>query len=205
MPITVIDHPLAKVLITQLRDKSTGNEAFRSACRNITRLLALEATRSLNFKSAKVETPLEVTEGAEWIQGITIIPIIRAGIAMVEPILEIYPKATVGYVGLERDESTAIASNYYQKVSNLKDHKAIIVDPMLATGGSLLQAIEICQKSGAQDITVVTIIAAPEGVEAVQSRYPDIPIFTAVLDRELNENKYILPGLGDFGDRLYNT
>ncbi|MCZ6674359.1 MAG: uracil phosphoribosyltransferase [Verrucomicrobia bacterium] len=205
MPIHLIDHPLAKVLITQLRDKETPSESFRTACRKITQLLFIEATRSLPTNPYKVSTPLEETEANIWAKEMTIIPVIRAGIGMVESILSFFPNATVGYVGLERDEETAIARNYYRKVPSLKGRKAFIVDPMLATGGSTLQAIEICLEEGTQDITVVTIISAPEGVEAIENNYPDIDIYTAALDRQLNEQKFILPGLGDFGDRLYNT
>jgi uracil phosphoribosyltransferase len=205
MPLHVISHPLASILITQLRDKDTSGESFRTGCRKITQLLMIEASRSITTKQIAVTTPLEETEGTSWATDLTIIPIIRAGIAMVEPTIELFPNAVVGYVGLERDEETAIARNYYRKVPSLKGRKAFIVDPMLATGGSILQTIEICLEEGTEDITVVTIISAPEGVEAIQSIHPEIPVYTAVLDRELNDQKYILPGLGDFGDRLFNT
>jgi uracil phosphoribosyltransferase len=205
MPLKIIDHPLAKVLITQLRDINTTSEKFRRAARKITQLLMIEATSEIATKPIQVKTPMETTMGAEWAQEMTIIPIIRAGISMVEPTIELFPSAIVGYVGLERDEETAIARNYYRKVPPLQNRRTIIVDPMLATGGSILQTIDICLEEGATDICVVTIISAPEGVEAIQTPHPEIPIFTAALDRELNEKKYILPGLGDFGDRLFNT
>lgn len=205
MPLHLIHHPLAKVLISQLRDKNTGGEHFRTASRKITQLLLIEATRTLSTHSIRVTTPLEETEGVIAHESLTFIPIIRAGIAMVEPALDLYPHASIGYIGLERDEETAIARNYYRKVPNLHGRKTFIIDPMLATGGSLLQAIETCLNAGAKDITVITVIAAPEGVEIIGKRFPDIPIFTAALDRELNRNKYILPGLGDFGDRHFNT
>ena len=205
MPLHVSNHPLASILTTQLRNKDTSGESFRTACRKITQLLMIEASQPLPIKSSSVTTPLEETVGYSWAKELTIIPIIRAGIAMVEPTIDLFPEAVVGYVGLERNEKTAIARNYYRKVPHLKGRAIMIVDPMLATGGSILQTIEICLEEGAQDITVVTIISSPEGVEAIQKTYPDIQIFTATLDRELNNQKYILPGLGDFGDRLFNT
>tara|TARA_B100001123_G_scaffold158660_1_gene183453 strand:- start:3972 stop:4589 length:618 start_codon:yes stop_codon:yes gene_type:complete len=205
MSLQIVDHPLARVLISQLRNKDTLSPTFRKACRNITQMLILEATKTMSTRPVEIETPLESTEGSIWDEYITLIPIIRAGIAMVDPILEIFPEASVGYLGLERDEETTVARNYYRKIPHLKNQTAIIVDPLLATGGSLLQAIEICRKEGAEKILIVTILAAPEGVEAVSQKHPDITIITAVMDRELNQQKYILPGLGDFGDRLFNT
>lgn len=205
MSLHLIDHPLAKILITQLRDKDTKAESFRNASRRITQLLMIEATRGLATESCTVTTPMEETEGDLWAHDITIVPIIRAGIAMAGPALDFFPNATVGYIGLERNESTALANNYYCKLASVKGRKIYVVDPMLATGGSTMQAIEMCRQAGAEDITVVTIISSPEGVEAVLKTNPDITIFTASLDRKLDERKYILPGLGDFGDRLYNT
>ena len=205
MPLNIIDHPLAQVLISHLRNKDTQAEAFRKSSLVITHLLMFEATRSLPVQTGRIATPLEETDGTSWVKEITIVPVIRAGISMVGPALDIFPNATVGYVGLERNEDTAIANSYYCKIPNLAGRKTFIVDPMLATGGSTLQAIRMCQKAGADDISVVTIVSAPEGVEDVLKSHPDLSIFTAALDRELNEKKFILPGLGDFGDRLYNT
>lgn len=205
MPVHVIDHPLAKVLISQLRDVDTEGEAFRLAARKITQLLLIEATRNLPLASGRVSTPLEETEAYTWAKELTIVPIIRAGISMAEPALDLFPSAVVGFVGLERDEATAVARSYYSKVPPLAGRKTMIVDPMLATGGSTLQAIESCKENQADDLCVVTIISSPEGVEAIQSQHPDIQLYTATVDRELNDKKYILPGLGDFGDRLYNT
>ncbi|MCB1120763.1 MAG: uracil phosphoribosyltransferase [Verrucomicrobiae bacterium] len=205
MALHLIDHPLAQVLITQLRNKTTPADAFRLASRRITQLLMIEATRTLRTRTVQVTTPLEETKGVTWMDTLTIIPIIRAGISMVEPIVDLFPHVVVGYVGLERDEDTAIAHNYYRKVPPLHDGRTFIVDPMLATGGSILQTLEICREEGAEKVTVVTIIASPEGVAAIESRFPDVEIYTASLDRELNQKKYILPGLGDFGDRLFNT
>ncbi len=205
MPLHIIDHPLAKVLISQLRNVNTEGESFRLAARKITHILLIEATRNIPLSKGRVSTPLEETEAYTWAKEITFVPIIRAGISMTEPALDLFPSAAVGFVGLERDEDTAIARSYYRKVPPLVGRKTFIVDPMLATGGSTLQAIESCQQNQADDLSVVTIISSPEGVEAIQKKHPEISVYTATLDRELNEKKYILPGLGDFGDRLYNT
>ena len=205
MPIQIIDHPIARVLISQLRNKKTSSEAFRAASRKITQVLILEATRTLQTDSYFVETPIEEATGYKLSNRITFVPIIRAGISMVEPALDMIPGATVGYVGLERDEETAIARTYYKKLPRLSGQKTFIIDPMLATGGSTLQAIELCKKQNSEDITVISIISAPEGIAAVKACHPEINIYTAALDRELNEKKFILPGFGDFGDRLYNT
>ncbi|MDG2170389.1 MAG: uracil phosphoribosyltransferase [Opitutales bacterium] len=205
MPVHVIDHPLAKVLISQLRDLGTEGEAFRLAAHKITQLLLIEATRDLPLATGRVSTPLEETEAYTWAKEITIVPIIRAGISMAEPALDLFPSAVVGFVGLERDEATAVARSYYCKVPPLAGRKTMIVDPMLATGGSTLKAIESCKQNQADDISVVTIISSPEGAKAIQTKHPEINLYTATVDRELNDKKYILPGLGDFGDRLYNT
>lgn len=205
MPLTVIDHPLGKVLISILRDTNTDAEAFRTAARKITQLLMIEATRGLPLAQGTVATPLEETTAHKWSQDITIVPIIRAGISMAEPALDLFPSATIGFLGMERDEETAIARQYYNKVPPLAGRKTFIVDPMLATGGSTLMAIDACLEQGAEDLCIVTIISSPEGIKAIEDQHPNMPIFTATLDRELNANKFILPGLGDFGDRLYNT
>ena len=205
MPLTVIDHPLAKVLISRLRDTNTDPESFRLAARKITQLLMIEATRDLPLDEGTVTTPLEETVSYSWAKDLTIVPIIRAGISMAEPAIDLFPSATVGFLGMERDEETAVARKYYAKVPPLDGRKTFIVDPMLATGGSTLMAIEACLEQGADDLGIVTIISSPEGVQAVEEQYPDVPIVTATLDRELNASKFILPGLGDFGDRLYNT
>lgn len=205
MALHVIDHPLARVLITRLRNRETSSESFRMACRGITQLLIIEATKSMPVTRCHIHTPLEKADGFGWPMDIAIIPIIRAGISMTDPILEFFPSAVVGFVGLERDEETAIARAYYRNIPSMKGRKVFIVDPMLATGGTALQTVGFCLGEGAGDMALITIIAAPEGVEAVEGRYPELSIYTAALDRELDGQKYILPGLGDFGDRLFNT
>ena len=205
MPLTLVDHPLAGVLITQLRDKDTPQATFRDCCEKLTYLLIIEATRSFATENTLVTTPLEVAEGVRWQREMTIVAILRAGIGMVDPIHKFFPHAAVGYVGLERDEATAIASRYYCKLPSLENRYVLMVDPMLGTGGTALQAIEICRQHGATDIALINMFAAPEGIEALREKYPTLPVYAAVLDRELNANKFLLPGLGDFGDRLFNT
>lgn len=205
MEVHELDHPLARVIISQLRDKTTDSAAFRSACKIVTQLLALEATRTLKTKTTQVTTPLENCEGADWETGLTIVPIIRAGVGMVEPILDFFPHATVGYIGMERDEETAKARSYYWKVPEPGNNHMLVVDPMLATGGSAIQTISRCIDNGATSISMLAIIASPEGVAALKAEHSGVNLFVAKIDRQLNEQKYILPGLGDFGDRLYNT
>ena len=205
MPLTLVDHPLVDVLITHLRNKDTRQASFRDCCEKLTYLLIFEATRSFATEKIPVTTPLEVTDGVAWQREITIVAILRAGIGMVRPIQKFFPHAAVGYIGLERDEATAIAHQYYCKLPNLENRSVLIVDPMLGTGGSAMQAIEICRQHGAMDITLINMFAAPEGIETIEKKYPAIPIYAAVLDRELNAHKYLIPGVGDFGDRLFDT
>ncbi|MCR6655273.1 MAG: uracil phosphoribosyltransferase [Opitutus sp.] len=201
----VLQHPLAAHVITHLRDKTTKPATFRTLCYQITLLLAIEATRSLTTEDKLIETPLEPVTGRVLSGNLAVVPILRAGLGMVQPFLDIFPDTTVGYIGLERDHETAVARSYYCKLPPLKDGHVMLVDPMLATGGSAVQAIDVVRASGARAITLVSIVSAPEGVALVENHHPAVPIFTAALDRELNARKYILPGLGDFGDRLYGT
>lgn len=203
----ILDHPLAAHVITHLRDKTTKPATFRTLCYQISLLLAIEATRDLPTENKTVETPLEAVVGQVLShQPLVVVPILRAGLGMVQPFLDMFPDASVGYIGMERDHSTAVARHYYSKIPELTDNsRVLIVDPMLATGGSAVQAISVLQSKGAQNISLLSIVASPEGVAAVKQEFPELPIFTAVLDRQLNAQRYILPGLGDFGDRLYGT
>jgi uracil phosphoribosyltransferase len=205
MPIHIVEHPLAKHLVTHLRDTTTRPALFRTISNHLTVLLALEATRDLPTRTRPVETPLETVEGTILDKGLIVVPILRAGLGMLGPIVELFPEVTVGYIGLARDETTAIASPYYCKLPPIRDRVTLIVDPMLATGGSACQAITAVKEAGATDIRLVCVVAAPEGVQAVEAQHPDVAIIGAALDRELNDRKYILPGLGDYGDRLYGT
>jgi uracil phosphoribosyltransferase len=199
-------HPLIQHYLTILRDRSTPTAEFRRASSGITRVLMMEASKQLDLETLTVQTPLEATEGAEIALPVVLVPILRAGLGMLDVAMEIIPNSTVGYIGLERDESTAVASCYYSKVPDMNAAKHVfLLDPMLATGGSAAQSIERLKELGAQRITMVCIISAPEGVQVMETAYPDVDIITGVIDRELDENKYIRPGLGDFGDRLFGT
>jgi uracil phosphoribosyltransferase len=201
----LLQHPLALHVMTHLRDQTTKPALFRTLTHRITLLLALEATRDLATEEKPIETPLEPTTGRVLAKPLAVVPILRAGLGMVDPFLDLFPDVSVGYVGLERDHLTAIAHSYYCKLPPLAGRRVLVVDPMLATGGSAVQALDIVKAAGARDLALICIVAAPEGVALVAQRHPEVPVFTAALDRELNATKYILPGLGDFGDRLYGT
>ncbi|MCU0794069.1 MAG: uracil phosphoribosyltransferase [Opitutaceae bacterium] len=201
----VLTHPLATHVLTRLRDRTTEPASFRALAHQVGLLLALEATRDLPLRSYAVNTPLEPHTGGLLAEPLVVVPILRAGLGMVQPWLDLFPDVSVGYVGLERDHQTAQARSYYCKLPPLAGRRVLCVDPMLATGGSAVQALDLLREQGAADLALVVIVASPAGVAAVEAKHPDVPIFTAALDRELNPQKYILPGLGDFGDRLYGT
>ena len=202
----VLNHPLAAHVITHLRDKTTKPATFRTLCYQISLLLAVEATRTLATEEKSIETPLEPMTGRVLTaQPLVVVPILRAGLGMVQPFLDIFPDVSVGYIGLERDHTTAVARSYYCKLPEVAGRRVMLVDPMLATGGSAVKAIDVVRAQGGTDITLVSIVSSPEGVAEVEQHHPGLPIFTAALDRGLNAKKYILPGLGDFGDRLYGT
>lgn len=203
--LRILDHPLAAHILAQLRDRATSPASFRILAQQISLLLALEATRDLATRAHPVETPLEKISGRLLAKPLVVVPILRAGLGMVQPFTDFFPDVSVGYVGLERDHATAIARSYYQKLPPLAGKRVLVVDPMLATGGSAVQALDLLRTEGATELSFVCIVSCPEGVRAVESAHPEVPIFTAALDRELNAQKYILPGLGDFGDRLYGT
>lgn len=201
----LLDHALARHVVTHLRDRTTKPVTFRNLANQIGLMLALEATRDLPTRLKPVETPLETTEGEVLGRGLVVVPILRAGLGMLQPYTDLFPECSVGYIGLERDHTTAVARSYYCKLPELAGKRVLCVDPMLATGGSAVQALTVLKTAGATDLRLVCIVSAPEGIAAVEHAHPDVPILTAAIDRELNENKYILPGLGDFGDRLYGT
>lgn len=205
MPIHILDHPLAGHLLAGLRDRSTPPERFRRLAHNLTTLLIVEATKSLPVREASVETPLEPCDVQVLGKGLAVVPVLRAGLGMLEPIVDLFPDVAVGYVGLERHHDTAIAHSYYCKLPRLEDRYTLCVDPMLATGGSAAQAVSLIKAAGASHVIMVSVVAAPEGVARFEAAHPEVPVHTAALDRALNEKKYILPGLGDFGDRLYGT
>jgi len=204
--LTVLDNPIVKRDITILRNKLTTEEGFRTALARIAFALSIEITKTFDMKTIKVETPLETTDGYELSKQIVIVPILRAGLSMVEPFLKMMPNAKVGHIGLQRDEETLQPVDYYFKAPKALDKsKTIVVDPMLATGGSASAAFTYLKEKGANDLVFASIIAAPEGYEKMKIDHPDVPVFTASLDRELNEKGYIVPGLGDAGDRNYGT
>jgi len=201
----ILDHPLAGHLLAGLRHRETPPERFRRLAKTLTTLLVVEATKAVPTRKQTIETPLESCEVDVLDGGLAVVPVLRAGLGMLEPIVELFPDVAVGYVGLERHHDTAIAHSYYCKLPQLEDRFTLCVDPMLATGGSASQAISLIKAAGAKQVVMVSVVAAPEGVAKLESAHPEIEIFTAALDRGLNEKKYILPGLGDFGDRLYGT
>jgi uracil phosphoribosyltransferase len=204
--LRVLEHPLASHIVTHLRDKTTKPATFRALAYQLTLMLAIDATRDLATEEKTVETPLESATGRVLAhQPIVVVAILRSGVSMVQPFLDIFPDVSVGYVGLERDHVTAVARNYYCKLPPLAGRRIFVVDPMLATGGSAAQAIDVVKRNGGAAPRLVCIIAAPEGVAEVARHHKDVSVHVGVLDRALNERRYILPGLGDFGDRLYGT
>jgi uracil phosphoribosyltransferase len=205
--LTVIDHPLIRHKLHLLRDRATPKKLFRELVDEIAMLMAYEVTRDLVVEEVEVETPLERTT-AHRIAGkkLCVVPVLRAGLGMVEAVLRLVPSARVGHVGMSRDEESLEPVEYYFKVpAESEVRRFIVVDPMLATGGSAAAAIQGLKARGAEHITLMVLVAAPEGVRRLGEEHPDVPIFAAALDRELNEHGYILPGLGDAGDRLFGT
>jgi uracil phosphoribosyltransferase len=200
-----VEHPLIEDVLARLRDESTGPEEFRRLTKQATTLLAFAASRDLPLRSVCVRTPLEEAEVKRLDADVALVPVLRAGMGMLEVMLQLFPRAAVGYVGLERDETTAVARQYYRKLPPLSDRFVFLLDPMLATGGSAAAAISILKEQGARHIRLLSIVAAPEGVERLAAECPEVDVYTAALDRELDATKYIVPGLGDFGDRLYGT
>jgi len=199
-------HPLVQHYLTILRDRKTTASEFRRCCKGITEVIMVEAAKLLSLDPVEVTTPLETTNGARLSPGVVFVPILRAGLGMLDPAMGIIPGSSVGYIGLERNEDTAEASCYYAKMPDLSESSQVFVlDPMLATGGSAVQCVEQIKAHGAKKVNMVCIIAAPEGIAAFEAAHPDVPIVAGKIDRELNDQKYILPGLGDFGDRLFNT
>ncbi|WP_422485116.1 uracil phosphoribosyltransferase [Gudongella sp. DL1XJH-153] len=205
--VVVMDHPLIKHKLTMLRDKNTGSKDFRELVTEISTLMAYEVTRDFPLQDIEIETPI-TTMMSPIIAGkkVGLIPILRAGLGMVDGMLSLIPAAKVGHVGLYRDPETLQAVEYYCKLpQDVAERDLIVLDPMLATGVSAISAIKFLEKSGAKNIKLVCLIAAPEGVKAVQKSAPDVDIYLASLDEKLNDHAYIVPGLGDAGDRLFGT
>jgi uracil phosphoribosyltransferase len=205
--LVVLDHPLIQHKLSHLRDVSTPKKRFKELVDEIANLMAFESTRGLAVEEVRVQTPLETTTGRR-ISGkkLVVVPILRAGLGMVEGILRLIPSARVGHIGLYRDEETLTPVEYYFKIPDHPERRDfILLDPMLATGGSASAAVRYLKDKGAESIRFMCVVAAPEGVSRLLEDHPDVKVFAAALDRELNEDGYIMPGLGDAGDRLFGT
>ena len=202
----IVHHPLVHDALATLRDASTTPQTFRHMAMRISLLLATEATRDVPSASVRVQTPLGPADGRRVRDGVVVVPVLRAGLGMLDAVLELIPTARVGHIGLQRDEMTAVASQYYSKLpAGLSGSFVLMIDPMLATGGSAVAALDLIRRAGASHIRMICIVAAPEGIALVEQHHPDVHIYTPVIDQGLNEHKFIVPGLGDFGDRLYGT
>lgn len=205
--VIVTDHPLIQHKLTLMRDKNTGSKDFRQLLTEITMLMGYEITRNLPLEDAEIETPV-VKATCKVLQGkkLGIVPILRAGLGMVDGLVNLIPAAKIGHVGLYRDPETLQPVEYYCKLpQDINEREMLIVDPMLATGGSAVAAIDVLKKKGATNIKLVNLVAAPEGIEEVKKYHPDVDIYVAAIDEKLNDHGYIVPGLGDAGDRLFGT
>jgi len=204
---TVLNHPLIQHKLTLIRDKNVGTKEFREVANEIAELMVYEITRDLPLEDVEVETPMGKTIQKQLAgKKLAVVPILRAGLGMVDGVLELIPAAKVGHIGMYRDETTLKPHEYFVKMpTDIDQRDLFIVDPMLATGGSAIMAIDALKKRGAQSMRLVVLVAAPEGVKAVQEAHPDVDIYSAALDERLNEEGYIVPGLGDAGDRLFGT
>lgn len=204
--VHLITHPFVHDALATLRDASTPPDIFRRVARRMSLLIAAEVLKEIPTVEGTVETPLGSAYARRVHARVTLVPVLRAGLGMIDGILDLLPSTRVGHIGLQRDETTAQAMRYYVKLPpDLANDVVLITDPMLATGGSAVAAIELLREAGACDLRFVCIVAAPEGIAAIERRFPDVPIYTPVVDRELNAHKFIVPGLGDFGDRLFGT
>ncbi len=202
----VITHPLLSQCLTVLRDKKSGMVAFRKASSIASQILFFEATKSLSMRAVSVSTPLAKTKAFQVRDELVMVPILRAGLAMLSAVEDLVPEAPVGFVGLRRDEKTAVAQRYYENIPDkLLKREIIVLDPMLATGGTLDETVTLLERRGARKIRCVSIVAAPEGITRMNQRHPKVELFTAAIDRKLNAKKFIVPGLGDFGDRYFGT
>lgn len=205
MPLHVSKHPLVADCLAGLRDAGTPPDEFRVLSNKIIAMLVYEATRELPTRRSTVRTPLREAEATLIDAEVVAIPVLRAGLGLLGPVLELLPRVSVGYIGLERDEETAVARIYYNKLPRLEGKVPLLLDPMLATGGSGARALDLIKDAGGRDPRMICVVAAPEGVRAIEERHPEVDIFTAALDESLNDRAYIVPGLGDYGDRLFGT
>ncbi len=203
--VTVVKHPLAQRNLARLRDKNTDRGAFRRALADVAMFLGYEATRDLATRPTTVETPLASCKARELKRKVLLAPILRAGLGMLDPVLQIIPEAEVGFIGLKRDEVSLNPVSYYLNVpDDLRAYDVILMDPMLATGGSSIAALDLLRERKARRLRMINLLAAPEGIRNVRNHHPDLPIYTAAVDKKLNEVGYIVPGLGDAGDRQFN-
>jgi uracil phosphoribosyltransferase len=204
--VTVISHPLVQHNLARLRDKQTQPPEFRRLLGEIASLMIYEATRDFAVQKISVETPLAVTKGVQLRREVVLVPVLRAGLGMMDSILQLIPHARVGFIGLKREETTLKALFYHKSFpKNLGDFEVVLIDPMLATGGSSVAALDLLRDQGAKHVRMVNLVAAPPGIRTVQKSYPRVPIYTAAVDQRLNERGFIVPGLGDAGDRLFGT
>ena len=202
----LIDHPCVQHKLGIIRNVETGHKKFRDLATEITKFVCYEALKNIKTREVTVKTPVEVATCREIDTDIVVVPILRAGVGMLEGILELVPTARVGFVGLYRDEETKQPVTYYERFPRqIKGGTCIVIDPMLATGGSTVAALDLLKQSGAEHIVVICIVTCPEGIELVEAAHPDVKIYAAAIDERLNEKKYIVPGLGDAGDRLFGT
>jgi uracil phosphoribosyltransferase len=204
--ITVVKHPIIDHSLTMLRDKNSKTEDFRKNAAVISKILLLEALKHLETIDKKIETPLSPMTGKQLKDNVVVVPVLRAGLAMLFALQDFLPSVAVGFIGLERDEKTAQAHEYYRKMPQIfATHRVIVLDPMLATGGSFDDTITALKEKGAHTIEIVCIVSAPEGIAFIEAKHPDVSIYTAAIDTGLNTRKFIVPGLGDFGDRYFGT
>ena len=204
--VTVITHPLVQHNLAQLRERQTSPQEFRRLVGETASLMIYEATRSFAVRKISVQTPLARAEGVRLEREIVLVPVLRAGLGMLDSILQLIPHARVGFIGLRREETTLQAQFYHKSFpKNLADVEVILIDPMLATGGSAVAALDLLMEQGARNVRLVNLVAAPEGIRVVRRKYASVPIFTAAIDETLNERGFIVPGLGDAGDRLFGT
>ncbi len=205
MSLTIVEHPLTQHYLTVLRDRSTSTERFRETSRRLAYTLLIEATSDIPLRELPVETPLEETIGSRLDRNIVAVAVLRAGLGLLDAVLDLLPAVKVGFAGVQRDEATAEPLEYYTKFPDLANTKVLILEPMLATGGSLSWAVDKVKEQGAVDITALCVVTAPAGVERMERDHPDVRIVAASLDRDLSSNFFIQPGLGDMGDRLFGT
>ena len=205
MPLKVSKHPLVADSLVGLRSVTTQPEEFRVLARKLITMLLYEAIADLPVTEGSVQTPLGEAHARSVEGEVVAIPVLRAGLGLLAPVLELLPRVSVGYIGLERDEETAVARIYYKKLPSLRGKTPLLLDPMLATGGSAAQALDLIKEAGGRNTRMLCVVAAPEGVKVLEERHPDVTVYTAALDERLNDKAYIVPGLGDFGDRLFGT